>query len=151
MKKTLLIFALLIFSISFAQTKNDKIKELMVLTGAGDMGADFAKQLITQYKTAYSHVPEKFWTDFSSEIKASDLENLVIPIYDKYYSEQDINDLIKFYNSPVGKKTISVLPQIMRESMEAGQGWGRNISEKILEKLETEKYLQSPPPPMPGK
>lgn len=38
-------------------------------------------------------------------------------IYDKYYTDKEIKELIAFYKSPVGKKTIDLTPEIMQESM----------------------------------
>lgn len=151
MKKLLLIGSLFLYSLSFGQAKNEKIRELLTLTGAGNLGATYAKQILTHFKSAYPSVPEKVWIDFSNEIKASDLEDLILPLYHKYYTEKDIDDLIVFYKSPVGIKTTKILPQIMLESQEAGKQWGSKIAEKVIKKLKEENYLQDPPPPLPSK
>jgi hypothetical protein len=39
-------------------------------------------------------------------------------IYDKYFEEKDIDDLITFYESPVGKKLIELTPEIQKEFMQ---------------------------------
>jgi hypothetical protein len=42
-----------------------------------------------------------------------------IRIYAKYYTEREIADLVAFYSTPTGRKSIKVLPAIVRESAEA--------------------------------
>ncbi len=42
-----------------------------------------------------------------------------IRIYAKYYTESEIADLVAFYRTPTGRKSIKVLPAIVRESAEA--------------------------------
>ena len=38
-------------------------------------------------------------------------------LYDKYFSEGEIKDLIAFYRSPTGRKSIEVMPSLFSESM----------------------------------
>ena len=45
------------------------------------------------------------------------LENLSYVAYDKYFNEQQLRDLITFYRSPTGRRTIEVMPQLFTESM----------------------------------
>ncbi len=45
------------------------------------------------------------------------IEQISYPIYDKYFTESELLDIIGFYKSSTGKKTISILPQLMVESM----------------------------------
>ncbi len=42
-----------------------------------------------------------------------------IRIYAKYYTERELADLVAFYRTPTGRKSIKVLPAIVRESAEA--------------------------------
>ena len=39
----------------------------------------------------------------------------LIPVYDKYYSEAEINKLIEFYQSPLGQKMIETSPLVAQE------------------------------------
>jgi len=49
------------------------------------------------------------------------LTNLWSPIYAKHYSEKEIRTLIEFYESPVGKKSITLFGAINEEGMAAVQ------------------------------
>jgi hypothetical protein len=42
----------------------------------------------------------------------------LVPLYDKYFSENDLRAYIAFYGSTDGKKLVNTIPQIMRGSVE---------------------------------
>jgi uncharacterized protein len=54
----------------------------------------------------------------ASKMAAKKLLNVdMVDIYDKYFSEKEIDDFIAFYKSPSGQKMISSIPDIQRETM----------------------------------
>jgi len=77
-----------------------------------------------------------FFEKFQSKMKTDDLMDLMVPIYDKYLTKDDINGLAQFYQTPLGKKMISVLPQLVIETqtaaMNMGQGLGRQAMMEVL-------------------
>ncbi|QIG90436.1 DUF2059 domain-containing protein [Chryseobacterium sp. POL2] len=148
MKKVILIFGLITCSFSFAQTKEQKVERLMEVMGMQKNMALMFDQMMQHYNETYPNVPSIFWTKFRENINYKDLQSKMIPVYSKHFTGEDIDGLIKFYQSPLGQKTITTLPQIMQESMAIGQEWGINIGNKIIEDLEKDGYLQNPPPPM---
>jgi hypothetical protein len=144
MKRISIILLLCVLAtIGFGQTnaKIENIKKLLELTGAGKMGVQAAESMLNSFKTSYKEVPEEFWIDFKKELNPEALVNLMIPIYDKYYTDDDIKQLTDFYQTPIGKKVISNTPLIMQESMQAGQNWGQKIGEKVVENLKAKGYL----------
>jgi uncharacterized protein len=55
---------------------------------------------------------------FSKKIDFGQLiENLSYELYAKYFTEDELKDLIAFYGSQTGKKTIEVMPRLFAESM----------------------------------
>ena len=42
---------------------------------------------------------------------------VAIHLYDKYYSKDELQNLVDFYKTPTGQKTIQVMPQLTQESM----------------------------------
>lgn len=139
----ILLFSSFLFSAA-AQTpaKTEKIKTLLDVTGSGKLGVQMATQMIDMFKENYSNVDQKFWDGFIKEIKAEDLINLIIPIYDKYYTEEDLDKIIAFYKTPIGKKMVETLPMISKESMAAGQTWGKQLGEKVVLQLKEKGYLK---------
>lgn len=143
-KLLLLIFVATLSATSFAQTntKTEKIRKLLEVTGSSKLGMQVLDNIVDMYKRSYAQVDHTFWDEFRKEINAGELVNLVIPIYDKFYTEQELTQLITFYESPLGKKVVQTLPGIMQESMRAGEEWGKQIGEKVVKRLIAEGYTK---------
>lgn len=119
--------------------KQADIQKLMNLTGAANLGVQAADQMIASMRGAMATVPDKFWTEFRKEINADELVNLIIPVYDKHLTPAELKELIKFYETPVGKKMIAVMPAITAESMQIGQQWGMEVARRARAKLDAQK------------
>lgn len=61
--------------------------------------------------------------------------NAVISIYQRHLTKTDVEELIRFYSSPVGQKLLREQPQIMRESMQAGAEIQRKRMDQIQARL----------------
>lgn len=120
--------------------KHQDILKLLRVSGSSELGIQVMDQLMMTFEEILPDVPTEFWADFRNEVKAEDLLDMMVPIYDKYYTHDDIRELIKFYESPVGKKMVDTMPLLLQESMQAGQEWGRALSEKMLQKLKEKGY-----------
>lgn len=138
MKKIVIVSALFLGMSTFAQTKETKIRELITLTGGDKLASQGVSQNIGKYQKAYPGVPRTFWDEFSKEMSPEKFAELYVPIYSKYYTEAEIDDLIKFYQTPIGKKTLEVMPLILKESMKAGAKMGEETSAKIMKKIDEE-------------
>lgn len=120
--------------------KLNDIKNLLVMSGSSELGKQMMWQMINSFKGIMANVPDNFWHEFMNEADMDELMDKLVPIYDKYLSHDDIKELIKFYESPAGKKYVKVLPQISKESMTIGQEWGEEIGKKVLKKLQEKGY-----------
>jgi uncharacterized protein len=93
---------------------------------------------------------------FRELLKTMDFPKLIdeisYSIYDKYYTESELRDLIAFYKSPTGRKTIEVLPQLYAESIarttEAIMPRMQQIMTAIMDE-EKARFESEPPPPSP--
>ena len=78
--------------------------------------------------------------DEVTKMPLDDMINAVISIYQRHLTKTDVEELIRFYSSPVGQKLLHEQPQIMRESMQAGAEIQRKrmdvIQARIKEKME---------------
>jgi uncharacterized protein len=59
----------------------------------------------------------------------------IIPIYQRHLTRTDIEELIRFYSSPVGQKLLREQPQILQESMQAGAAIQRKRMDEYLAKV----------------
>src|SRR5262245_58823214 len=90
--------------------KKADIRKMMTLTGSDKMAVAMMQQMIDAMKPSMPQVPEKFWTEFMTEVKPEELIDLIVPVYDKHFTHDDIKQLLDFYQTPVGQKVIGVMP-----------------------------------------
>ena len=64
------------------------------------------------------------------------IDEVFISVYDKHYTLEEIRDLITFYKTPTGQKSLKVSPQLMNDAMV-------QITERMVPKIpEVMKELQ---------
>ncbi|MFY7816200.1 MAG: hypothetical protein ACOVRK_13545 [Chryseobacterium taeanense] len=97
-KKIVFLFMLFSVVFSYSQTKQDKIKELIFLSGIFPISKDVTKQVISTYKKKYENVPESVWSLLEQKISIDGLINNVIEIYSDRFTEPEIDELLLFYN-----------------------------------------------------
>ncbi len=146
MKKIIFSLMILFGVFSYSQTKQDRITELISLNGSFPLSKEIEKQLISRYKKQYSNVPESAWSSIEKKINVNDLIDKVADIYGNRFSEKEIDQLLIFYKSDLGKKVIQNSPYLISEIQTASSDWGMNITKMINNDLEKMGYLQSPPP-----
>jgi len=146
--------------------KTDDIKRLIEMTGGTNIAKQFSaavtQQLVQMLKSAKTTIPDNALQVMGKEITTLISENIsapgglvdqVVPIYDKYLTHPEIKELLAFYQTPLGVKMRSVLPQITHESMVAGQQWaqklGPEIDKRVEESLKREGIMPKPNDPAP--
>ncbi len=144
---TCLLLAALILPVPAfsAPASKESIRKMMIEAGSGKIGVQIMNQMIPAMKRMIPKAPDKFWKDVMVEVKPNDMIKLVIPVYQKYLTEEDVKEINAFYASRAGKKLIKVQPVIMRESIRIGQKWGQQIARKILLKYQQENHKPSLP------
>ncbi len=64
--------------------------------------------------------------------------DLLAGIYARNFTVDEIHDLTAFYRSPTGQKLIARQPIIARESLAAGQQFGRELVADLQQQIEGE-------------
>lgn len=137
--------------------KEADIRQLMDVVGVsaimvemmGSMSTTI-KPLMTQALPAGDYrekLVDLFFVKFQSKADTQQLLDQIVPLYDKYLSDQEVKDLIQFYRSPLGQKTAQVMPKLTAEAEEVGQKWGealgrQSMLEVLAEHPELEKALE---------
>ncbi|MEH2163945.1 MAG: DUF2059 domain-containing protein [Nostoc sp.] len=118
------------------------IKKLLDITFTKNTFKYLISELLNNFKSEYPQAPQKFWDTFAAELKPDDLVNEIIPLYKKYFTNEEIKQLIAFYETPVGQKAITTLPQIVQDSNLIGIKYGTAVAKRALKKLEAEGYIR---------
>jgi hypothetical protein len=131
MKKAILgiMFYFIVYPNGYSQTKQESIKELFHLMASDSltdrmftaMIPTMQKQMLGQIKDSatLAHSKEMMGTMMESvkEISKKMINEDMVTIYDKYLTQNEINDLISFYKTPTGQKFIKIMPEMQKEIM----------------------------------
>ena len=44
------------------------------------------------------------------------IEDMMLPLYDKFFTEAELADLIAFYKTPTGEKTLTIMPELFGQA-----------------------------------
>ncbi len=124
--------------------KRTDIIRLLQVTQATSMGEQAVQQILSTFRQMMPQVKEDVWQEVKKEVSADELIQRLIPIYDKHFSAGELRDLLRFYESPIGKKTTQVMPAINQEALQIGQQWGSEVALRVKRRVEA---LSPVPPP----
>lgn len=102
--------------------------------------------MINYYKQTNPQISSQYWDNSLKHVDYNELVQKLVPVYSKHFTEQEIGDLLNFYNTSTGKKMIDKMPAILEESMEIGRKWGIELAQKI--EKESPVTTTSTPSPM---
>ena len=124
-----------------ANSVNEHAKQLLELMGSGKLGVQLMSSMTATFRKQMPAVPAEFWDEMDKEVHPEELVEILVPIYAKNYTDDEIMQLIEFYKTPLGKKVIEKMPLIAQDSYVVGQSWGKKISERVVAKLKEKGYL----------
>lgn len=127
MKKFCIILLLSLLSVTYsqAQTKQESIKQLFKLMKTDSLYDKMMESIIPtimQQAGKDESDPEVAATmkkaiDAMKPIMDKMLNEDMVAIYDKYFTESEIKDYINFYKSPSGQKFVNVTPEMQKDIM----------------------------------
>lgn len=146
--KKLLIISLLLLAFSSVRAQDNAsykatLKKMLESAGSQAGFQSALKQMFSMFREQKNNVPAEVWDALQTEMEKTsvdDLTTLLTPVYQKQFTEADLEEIIKFYETPIGKKYAAAVPVIMQESMQAGQEWGMKIGQEIMQKLADKGY-----------
>lgn len=134
------------FAQEIATSKEKAINELLEVTGAKQVGIQMGmainQSLAASLKAQNPNIPPRALEILGEETQTMMTENVdalfasIVPVYAEFFTEKEIRDMLAFYETPTGKKTIATMPQILNKSMMIGQQWGQSLVPQLVTNLE---------------
>ena len=142
MKRICILFlsiSAIIFNVAGAEPDKPKvpaekvteIQKTLRLVGMEKLLVQMKTQMFSMFREKMKEVPEDYWKRAEAKFDTSELIAMIVPLYDKYYTMEDLKAVNAFYESPAGQKVLSTLPQITEESMKLGQAWGEEVAKRV--------------------
>ena len=73
--------------------------------------------LMQNFDQLTKSIPPKEAEVFQRSVKVEELIEALVPLYDKYFTEEELQTYVDFYSSPAGKKLVETIPHIMADSV----------------------------------
>lgn len=118
--------------------KRKEVEKMLELTGMEKLMTQMKGQMIAAFQKELPDGTQDFWDRIKKKMDMHELIEKIIPVYDKYYTLEDLKAINAFYESSAGKKILATLPQVMQESMKIGQEWGERIGKQVVNEAEAE-------------
>lgn len=134
--RLLILSLLFVFSFNFSSSQEDNYKGLLTdFIKAQGQFETFNATIDQMTSMMGITLNEDEKVEFTSDVMSSLIEMLV-PVYQKHFTEQDLKDAIDLFKTPIGKKISEKSPIIAQESMQASMQWGMELSTKL------QKYMK---------
>jgi len=128
-----------------ASAKENEIRRLLELTGASKLGKQMMDEMRTNMRPlivkalppgAYREkLVTLFFEKFQSKMGEQTVVDLAVPLYDKYFTLEEIKGLVAFYRTPLGHKSVEVVPKLMAEAMQQGNAHGQKVGRACMEEV----------------
>lgn len=133
MKKLILTVAIILVS-QFGMAQDAFKADVLKVLKASGSGA----QMELAKEQVIGSIPEEKRADFSRDFNASlpSLYDKMAKVFMETYTHDEVKQMIKFYDSPVGKKITEKASELTEKNMAAAQEWGMELQGLMM------KYMQ---------
>ncbi|KZC30602.1 MULTISPECIES: DUF2059 domain-containing protein [Rhodanobacter] len=121
------------------QQVRDLFKVMRVEQTLGQMNTQMAAQM----RQKLPCVPAEYWQGFVDGDGATAVVQRMVPVFQRHFSGEEIDGLLKFYRSPLGQKVLTEMPAAMAEATQAGQQWGQERARTMLQELQKKGSLDA--------
>jgi uncharacterized protein len=125
--------------------KEADIRRLLDLVGTKALITNMMESMIGNIKPMMANslptgeyrakLVDLFFEKFRAKADVQHLLNLAVSGYDKKFTHEEIKGLIKFYETPLGQKVISVQPQLVADMSAAGRAWGEKLGRECMQEV----------------
>jgi hypothetical protein len=121
--------------------------EIVKLSGAATLFNTLVPGVIEQSKILFlqqnpglagdlNEIGNRMRVELGPRLNELNLE--VAKIYAEQFTEQELKDLLAFYNSPVGKKFVASQENVVNSSLKLAQEWANKLSDEVTAKMRDE-------------
>jgi len=121
------------------EEKIKNIKILLELNGGTKADSKAANAIINAIKHLVPNFKEENINSEELENIVNDMQEQIIPIYDKHFTNDEILGIIEFYKSPIGQSYLNKMSRVAMESMQVGNKYGEIIYNKLMKLSKTEE------------
>src|SRR6266487_3685107 len=89
--------------------KEALIRDLLKTVGTTDLMEQMKHQIFDSFRKMAPSAGDDVWRELERRFDVNELTEKLVPIYDKYYSAEDLKGIVQFYRSPLGQRVLSTI------------------------------------------
>ena len=133
---------------ALADEQKQLIDEMLIISGSLDAGRQMARLAANSMIDALAKVNERITPEIAGILKTEVvaiveeefiekgfLNEMSYEIYGRYFSTEELRELVRFYKTDLGQKLTRTQPLIIRESTSASQNHMRSIKPVIQSRV----------------
>jgi hypothetical protein len=117
--------------------KLQNIRKLIVLLGGLDAQKRSVQDELASLTEKFPQLRAEYGEALAKEINEKDFQTLIdklVPVYDKHLTDEDVSEMLKFYESSTGKRVAEAMPLMREESRRIAQEWRKSLVKKVIDK-----------------
>lgn len=131
-----LVLAMITGQALAAPPTEQQVRKLMDVIGMGRSLSQMNDQVASSMQQALPCVSSNYWKDFIDQSGSQEYIGRLVPIYQKHFTAEEVDGMVKFYGSPLGQKVLTEMPLAMAEANQAGLQWTHEHGQQMIAKLE---------------
>ena len=114
--------------------KRDLIARMLILTDGFNLGLNSAGEMLSQLQGLFEKMAPGKGDEIVQIIKDEtfgafremqfEIEDEIIEIYARHFTVEELRAMLDFYATPIGAKTLQLLPTIMQDAQKLGVRYG---------------------------
>jgi hypothetical protein len=122
-------------------------KQILELKGVKDVFVPLVRGVVIKTRDMFMQTNFMWSKDLNEaavivekqyDSRISELVDASARIYASHFTEQELRDLLTFYQSPLGRKAIVEEPKAENESLSAAGAWADNVSQDVVNSMRVE-------------
>jgi uncharacterized protein len=127
--------------------KDAAIRNLIEITQVSKMGDNISAALTNQVRNVMGRaIPaeqlpkfmDTFTQKFTSSAPSSNVTDAIVQVYAKHFTLEDVQELTKFYQTPLGQRVVKTMPEVSQESEQAGAKIDQKVAIDTLRSMSDE-------------
>jgi len=110
------------------------IRRFLVATKADSTFIQGLEMGLQQQSQNNPNLPPQFLPEFTARVRRDlhvFLERLV-PVYDSAYTLTDLEELARFYETPLGQRLLKSQARVMQSASAIGEQWGAELAAEVM-------------------
>ena len=109
--------------------------QLLLRMQSVEVGRKMLDLMLGAFQQMAPDISSEIWDQIRAEMDVQELVYLLVPVYTRHLSEDDINAFLAFLDTPAGRNYTNSIMVIQNEAQQVGEQYGQQVGAKIMQRV----------------